>query len=122
MSSNYNNTISTLKIYIIGGEDDILNKIFPKEIQNNSLYKKRILEDNSKEKIKDIIYWEAFIYPNLTKENLDNIFNSLIEQLNITNLDEKNEIIDDWEIVDFNELKGLKFDQKNVTIKFGKEN
>ena len=80
------------------------------------------MEDNSKEKIKDFIFWEAFYYPNLTKENLNNIFTSLIEQLNIPNLDEKNEIIIYWEIVDFNELKGLKFVQKNVTIKFGKEN
>ena len=116
-----------VKIFCFGNKSEIIEKIFPDKEENNS-YKdnwehrtfKRTIEFKENETGKNLeekVEWNATIFPNLTDDNIDELFESLEQKLNIPDeYDENDETHDN--IIDEDSRKRT----RNIIIKFGKEN
>lgn len=112
-----------IKIFCFGNIDNILQNIFPdKNEDDKDKWEQRVLkkeesftENETKKKISKTIEWKATIYPNLTDDNIDELFEDLTKKMDIP---------DD----DYNEKQKHKNDPKarektkNIIIKFGKTN
>ena len=111
-----------IKVFCFGNQDDILQEIFPEKINNKDNWEFRKLkktesftENETKKTILKTIEWNATLYPDITDENIDELFEDLKKKMDIP---------DD----DYNEKERNKNDPKarektkNVIIKFGKEN
>ena len=113
-----------IKIFCFGNQNGILQEIFPEKIENKDkdnwehrkLKKSKSYTENETQKtITKTIEWKATLYPNITDDNVDELFEDLIKKMDIP---------DD----DFNEKESDKNDPKvrektrNIIIKFGKEN
>jgi len=113
-----------IKIFCFGNQNGILQEIFPEKIENKDkdnwehrkLKKSKSYTENETQKtITKTIEWKATLYPNITDDNVDELFEDLIKKMDIP---------DD----DFNEKENDKNDSKvrektrNIIIKFGKEN
>ena len=111
-----------IKVFCFGNQDDILQEIFPEKINNKDNWEFRKLkktesftENETKKTILKTIEWNATLYPDITDENIDELFEDLQKKMDIP---------DD----DYNEKERNKNDPKarektkNVIIKFGKEN
>ena len=121
MGYDYDNS-KVIKICIIGGSKEIIEKIFPDNISvpKDAKYAKRKLYQKIEAKdyvtgnsSKYKIYWEAFIFPNLTNENKEIIMKSILfnifgipEEEENQNLENNNKIIS----------------KNNIIIKFGSNN
>ena len=112
-----------IKIFCFGNIDNILQNIFPdKNEDDKDKWEQRVLkkeesftENETKKKISKTIEWKATLYPNLTDDNIDELFEDLTKKMDIP---------DD----DYNEKQKHKNDPKarektkNIIIKFGKTN
>ena len=111
-----------IKVFCFGNQDGILQEIFPDKIDNKDKWEHRKLkesesytENETKKTISKTIEWNATLYPDITDENVDELFEDLKEKMDIP---------DD----DYNEKESDKNDPKarektkNIIIKFGKEN
>jgi len=113
-----------IKVFCFGNQNGILQEIFPEKIENKDkdnwdhrkLKKSESYTENETQKtISKTIEWKATLYPNITDDNVDELFEDLIKKMDIP---------DD----DFNEKENDKNDSKvrektrNIIIKFGKEN
>ena len=112
-----------IKIFCFGNKDNILQNIFPvKNKDDKDKWEQRVLkkeesftENETKKKISKTIEWKATLYPNLTDDNIDELFEDLTKKMDIP---------DD----DYNEKQKNKNDPKarektkNIIIKFGKKN
>ena len=127
-------SISTLKIVIIGGEDKLLKQIFPISIENDKFkqvseklgipytYKQYIKKF---EKINVEIKWEAFILQDFTEENLDNskkLIQTILDLPNEDEDDEEDEEEDEKLKNKENKENNSEFDRKYIIIKFGTKN
>ena len=117
---------SPVKIFCFGNKNKILEKIFPEKDINNKyedkwehrIFKKTI-EFKENETGKDLVEkfeWNATIYPNITDDNIEELFESLEQNLNIP--DEYDEIKNYNKIID----EDSRARTRNIIIKFGKEN
>ena len=113
-----------IKIYCFGNQDDILKEIFPDEIKSKEkdkfehrTFKKSysFKENETNKTISKTIEWIATIYPDITEDNVDELFEDLVRKMDLPV--EEN---DQMEIVK-NDAKARE-KIKNVIIKFGKEN
>ena len=118
MGYDYDNS-KVIKICIIGGSKEIIEKIFPDNmsVPKDAKYAKRKLYQ--KIEVKDYvtgnsskykIYWEAFIFPNLTNENEESIMKSIL--FNIFGIPEEEE---NQNLENNNKL----ISKNNIIIKFG---
>lgn len=117
---------SPVKIFCFGNKNKVLEKIFPEKDINNKYEDKwehRIFKNTIKfkenETGKDLVEmfeWNATIYPNITDDNIEELFESLEQNLNIP--DEYDEIKDYNIIID----EDSRARTRNIIIKFGKEN
>ena len=117
---------SPVNIFCFGNRNKILEEIFPSN-DNNTKYEDRWEHRTFKNEIKfkenetgkdlvETIEWNATIYPNITDDNIDELFESLEQNLNIP--DEYDEI-KDYNIYIDEDSRGR---TRNIIIKFGKEN
>ena len=106
-----------LKICVIGGNDEIIKKIFPnnlgtqKGIQcvKRNLYKDIEVKDYNTGKSSNYkVNWEAFIFPNLTEENEESIMDKIFYKIF--------EIPKEEEILENNKSN---ISKNNIIIKFG---
>ena len=116
-------TTYPIKIFCFGNKDEILQNIFPKkdelyndQWENRYLKHKEFFTDNEKkEKISATIEWKATLYPNITDDNVNELFDDLTKKMDIPTDD-----YDDKQ-KDKNDPK-TREKTKNIIIKFGKEN
>ena len=111
-----------VKIFCFGNKDKVINAIFPlkdeltKDKWEHRMLKKSIKfkENETNKELTENIEWRATLYPDLTDENIDELFDNLSKKLNIPKefgeLDNQNE--------DYNSRER----SKNIIIKFGKQN
>ena len=113
-----------IKVFCFGNKDDVLQSIFPDEIKNENKkqwkyrrYKesKTFTENETKKAISQTIEWNATLYPDITDDNIEELFDDLSKKMDIPNDDY------DKEKRDKNDLKARE-KTKNIIIKFGKEN
>lgn len=114
---------SPINVFCFGGNYDIIEELFPEKIDINDKWKhcsfKKRLSFQEKETNKFLvekIEWNATIYPPLTPDNIDELFESLQKNLNIP--EEEDESKNYLEINDEDSKKKT----RNIIIKFGKEN
>ena len=121
MGYDYDNS-KVIKICIIGGSKEIIEKIFPDNmsVPKDAKYAKRKLYQKIEAKdyvtgnsSKYKIYWEAFIFPNLTNENEESIMKSIL--FNIFGIPEEEE---NQNLENNNKL----ISKNNIIIKFGSNN
>ena len=99
--------ITFFKIYFLNDKDKWEQRVLKKE--------ESFTENETKKKISKTIEWKATLYPNLTDDNIDELFEDLTKKMDIP---------DD----DFSEKQKNKNDPKarektkNIIIKFGKTN
>ena len=113
-----------IKVFCFGNKDNILQKIFPDEVKNEykdkwehrTLMKKESFTENeTKKTISKKIEWIATLYPDITDDNVDELFEDLSKRMDIPN-------------DDYDEKKKNKNDPtarektRNIIIKFGKTN
>ena len=116
-----------IKIFCFGNKDGLLQKVFPdifeindeqnKDKLEHRIFKKSesIPENETKEKVKIKIEWRATIYPDITDDNINELFEDLTKKMDIPKkYDEINKI-------DFNDSDSRE-KSKNIIIKFGKNN
>ena len=116
-------TTYPIKIFCFGNKDEILQNIFPKkdelyndQWENRYLKHKEFFTDNEKkETISATIEWKATLYPNITDDNVNELFDDLTKKMDIPTDD-----YDDKQ-KDKNDPKARE-KTKNIIIKFGKEN
>ena len=124
MGSSQSNPI---KVYCFGNKDNILQEIFPKKTGqdkiNSEIVEYRILqksqsiqENETKKNINIQIEWRATLYPDITEENIDDLFDNLTKKLDIP--EEYKEIENN---TNFNDSTSRE-KSKNIIIKFGIEN
>ena len=116
-----------IKIFCFGG-DKIIYKIFPKEKTNVNKkekweYRQYVKELSFTEKetgksLEEKIEWNATIYPDITDENIEELFSSLEKNLDIP---------DEFEKLEQNKIEEEEEEEsrkrsKNIIIKFGKNN
>ena len=113
-----------IKIYCFGNQDGVLGEIFTEKIKSKEKdkFERRICkksisfkENETNETISKTIEWIATIYPNITEDNVDELFEDLSRKMDIPV--EEN----DQKEIDKNDAKARE-KIKNVIIKFGKEN
>ena len=114
-----------IKIFIFGNKNDILKKIFPDKIiikdkadeWEHRQYKKEVYfkEKETGKMLEEKIEWNATLYPDINDDNIEELFKSLEENLNIP--DEFDELNIENQI-DENSRKR----SRNIIIKFGKMN
>ena len=91
MGSSQSNPI---KVFCFGNKDNILQEIFPKKTGkdkiNSKIVEYRILqksqsiqENETKKNINIQIEWRATLYPDITEENIDELFDDLTKKLDI---------------------------------------
>ena len=116
-----------IKIYCFGNQDNILKEIFPDKIKSKEKDKfehrifkksKSFKENETNKTISKTIEWIATIYPDITEDNVDELFEDLQRKMDIPV--EEN----DQKEIDKNDKNDAKAREKikNVIIKFGKEN
>ena len=116
-------TTYPIKIFCFGNKDEILQNIFPEkdELYNDQwehryLKHKEFFTDNEKKgTISATIEWKATLYPNITDDNVNELFDDLTKKMDIPTDD-----YDDKQ-KDKNDPKARE-KTKNIIIKFGKEN
>ena len=124
MGSSQSNPI---KVFCFGNKDNILQEIFPKKTGqdkiNSEIVEYRILqksqsiqENETKKNINIQIEWRATLYPDITEENIDDLFDDLTKKLDIP--EEYKEIENN---TNFNDSTSRE-KSKNIIIKFGIEN
>ena len=113
-----------IKIFCFGNQNDVLQDIFPDKIESKDKFEHRRLkksksftENETKKTIEKKIEWNATLYPDITDDNIDELFEDLIKKMDIpeTEYDEK-------EIKKYKNDEKAKEKTKNIIIKFGKEN
>ena len=121
----------TLKVIVIGGDDQILEHIFPQEIKNDTFkaksnklsipYKCRKFIKKI-DKLKTEIIWETFLIEDLTDSNYDRCLEliSIMLDLEMEDDDEKDSL-ETNKIIKIKKEKS-KFDRKYIVIKFGTAN
>ena len=119
-----NEQIYPIKIFCFGNQDNILQKIFPEINKTNTdIYEKRILKksqsikENESQKTFSInIEWRATLYPDITEENINDLFDDLTKKMEIPK-----EYEEKSKENDFNDSSSRE-KSKNIIIKFGKKN
>ena len=119
-----NEQIYPIKIFCFGNQDNILQKIFPEINKTNTdIYEKRILKksqsikENESQKTFIInIEWRATLYPDITEENINDLFDDLTKKMEIPK-----EYEEKSKENDFNDSSSRE-KSKNIIIKFGKKN
>ena len=109
-----------VKVFCFGDRNDILKEIFPTKVTNTDKWEHRAFkkEMEFKEKetgktIEEIIEWNATLYPDITDDNLEELFESLEKNLNIP---------DEYEEGHINLDEDSRKRSRNIIIKFGKSN
>ena len=83
---------SPIKVFCFGNKDNILQTIFKEELPKieNYQWERRILKEareymeNEKKKSKtETIEWIATLYPDITEDNINDLFDDLKDKLNI---------------------------------------
>ena len=113
-----------IKIFCFGNKDGILEEIFPDIIKNEDKDKwehraikksESFTENETQKTIERTIEWKATLYPDITDNNVDELFEDLQKKMDIPNDDY------DENQRDNNDPKARE-KTKNVIIKFGKAN
>lgn len=109
-----------VKIFCFGDRNEILKEIFTTKVQNKDKWEYRVFkkEMEFKEKetdktLKETIEWNATLYPDITDDNLEELFESLEKNLNIP---------DEFEESHINLDEDSRKRSRNIIIKFGKNN
>jgi len=109
-----------VKIFCFGNKNDILKEIFPIKVQSTDKWEHRVFkkEMEFKEKetdkiLRETIEWNATLYPDITDDNLEELFESLEKNLNIP---------DEYEESHINLDEDSRKRSRNIIIKFGKNN
>ena len=109
-----------VKIFCFGDRNEILKEIFTTKVQNKDKWEYRVFkkEMEFKEKetdktLKETIEWNATLYPDITDDNLEELFESLEKNLNIP---------DEYEESHINLDEDSRKRSRNIIIKFGKNN
>ena len=110
-----------VKVFCFGNKNNILKEIFPEKIitiEDNWEHRafKNSIEFKEKEtgkKLEETMEWNAILYPNITDDNIEDLFASLEKNLNIPE-----EYEDNKDYLDEDSRKR----SRNVIIKFGKDN
>ena len=107
-----------IKICVIGGSKEIIQKLFPDSIKNDKYTKRKLTK---KIEAKDFqtgkssnykINWEAYIFQNMTDETEEEIMNSILYDIFGIPEEEKDNF----------ENKNAKISKNNIIIKFGSNN
>ena len=114
-----------IKIFCFGNQNNILQKIFPEKIESKEdnfehrrLKKSETFKENeTKETLSKIIEWNATLYPDITDDNIEELFEDLEKKMDIPN-----EEFDEKKIEKDKNDKKAREKTKNVIIKFGKKN
>lgn len=112
-----------VKVFCFGNKNGILEKLFPLANNDKKIidkYKhrtfKKVIEYKEKETgfyLEEKIEWNATFYPDITDDNIEELFESLEKNLNIPEeFDENSENI----------LEDSRDRSRNIIIKFGKKN
>ena len=117
--------VNPIKVFCFGNKDKILEGIFPEPDENiidkwehRKLNKFQSIQENeTKKKIKIQIEWKATLYPDITDENINELFEDLGKKMDIP----KEEYDDEHKIENYNDSK-IREKCKNIIIKFGKNN
>ena len=110
-----------VKVFCFGDKNKILNEIFPEKIQSDEdkwehrafRNKIKFKEIESGKNMEEKMEWNALLYPNITDDNLEELFSSLEQNLNIPDKYEETK-----EHLDEDSRKK----SRNIIIKFGKNN
>lgn len=109
-----------IKVFCFGDRNNILKKIFPTKVTNPEKWEhrtfKKQMEFKEKETgkiMEEIIEWNATLYPDITDDNLEELFESLEKNLNIP---------DEYEERNINLDEDSRKRSRNIIIKFGKSN
>ena len=109
-----------VKIFCFGDRNEILKEIFTTKVQNKDKWEYRVFkkEMEFKEKetdktLKETIEWNATLYPDITDDNLEELFESLEKNLNIP---------DEFEESHINLDEDSRKRSRNIIIKYGKNN
>lgn len=109
-----------IKVFCFGDRNNILKKIFPTKVTNPDKWEHRTFKNEMKFKEKEtgkimeeIIEWNATLYPDITDDNLEELFESLEKNLNIP---------DEYEERNINLDEDSRKRSRNIIIKFGKSN
>ena len=121
---------STLKIIIIGGEDKLLEHIFPVSIKNDKfkeISEKLEVPYKYRKFIKKFdkinILWEAFILQDYTDDNFDKSLNLIYTMLDLPNDEGEEEEEEEKKIIQNENIENnSEFDRKFIVIKFGSNN
>ena len=121
---------STLKIIIIGGEDKLLEQIFPVSIKNDKfkeISEKLEVPYKYRKFIKKFdkinILWEAFILQDYTDDNFDKSLNLIYTMLDLPNDEGEEEEEEEKKIIQNENIENnSEFDRKFIVIKFGSNN
>ena len=114
-----------VKVFCFGNQDNILQKIFPETIESDNKDKwehrrlkksKSFTENETKRTISKTIEWVATLYPDITDDNVDELFDNLQKKMDIPDEYDETKIQKDM-----NNIKARE-KIKNIIIKFGKEN
>ena len=114
-----------VKVFCFGNQDDILQNIFPEKIESDGKDKwehrrlkksESFIENETKKTISKTIEWVATLYPDITDDNVDELFKNLQEKMDIPDEYDETKIQKDK-----NNIKARE-KMKNIIIKFGKEN
>ena len=114
---------SPIKVFCFGNKDNILQTIFKEELPKieNYQWERRILkeareymENETKKSKTETIEWIATLYPDITEDNINDLFDDLKDKLNIPKENDEEEL----------NIGNLNFKEKmkNIVIIFGREN
>ena len=114
-----------IKIFCFGNQNNILQKIFPDKMESKEdnfehrrLKKSESFKENETNKtLSKKIEWNATLYPDITDDNIEELFEDLEKKMDIPN-----EEFDEKKIEKDKNDKKAREKTKNVIIKFGKKN
>lgn len=114
-----------IKVFIFGDKNNVVEHLFPEKIKKpdasnleQRIFKKEIefKENESGRMIEEKIEWIATIYPDIMDDNIEDLFNSLEQNLNIPD-----EFDEELKIKNSSDKDSRKR-SRNIIIKFGKRN
>ena len=114
--------IFPVKVFCFGNKNKILEEIFPvpdnkefKDKWKHMSFKKEVQfkENETGKSLKETMEWNAIFYPDITDNNLEDLFESLEKNLNIP---------DEYEETKINLDEDSRKRSRNIIIKFGKKN
>ena len=111
-----------IKIFCFGNQNNILQKIFPDKMESKEdnfehrrLKKSESFKENETNKtLSKKIEWNATLYPDITDDNIEELFEDLEKKMDIPN-----EEFDEKKIEKDKNDKKAREKTKNVIIKFG---